>query len=74
MVGAPAFPLALALSHTLGTLGTPHPTAPTVTPQKMLVYNPAQRISAKQALVHPYFKDVDMATRVNHNVSITGPQ
>ncbi|KAJ1916258.1 Cyclin-dependent kinase catalytic subunit [Mycoemilia scoparia] len=26
--------------------------------QKMLIYNPAHRISAKQALLHPYFKDM----------------
>ena len=27
--------------------------------QKMLKYNPAERISAKQALNHPYFDDLD---------------
>lgn len=27
--------------------------------QKMLVYNPAERISAKKIAVHPYFKNID---------------
>jgi serine/threonine protein kinase len=27
--------------------------------EKMLKYNPAERISAKQALNHPYFDDLD---------------
>lgn len=26
--------------------------------QKMLVYEPGKRISAKQALLHPYFRDI----------------
>ena len=29
---------------------------------KMLIYNPAERISAKQALCHPYFDDLDKQT------------
>ena len=27
--------------------------------QKMLKYNPADRISAKRAILHPYFEDMD---------------
>lgn len=27
--------------------------------QKMLVYDPAKRISGKMALIHPYFSDLD---------------
>ena len=30
--------------------------------QKMLIYNPAKRISAKAALDHPYFNDLDLST------------
>ncbi len=30
--------------------------------KKMLIYNPAERISAKQALHHPYFDDLDKQT------------
>lgn len=30
--------------------------------QKMLLYNPAKRISAKAALDHPYFHDLDLST------------
>jgi len=30
--------------------------------EKMLVYDPTQRISAKQALLHPYFSDLDEKT------------
>lgn len=30
--------------------------------QEMLIYNPAKRISAKQALKHPYFDDLDKST------------
>lgn len=26
--------------------------------QKMLIYEPGKRISAKQALLHPYFRDI----------------
>ena len=28
----------------------------------MLIYNPAKRISAKAALDHPYFNDLDLST------------
>ncbi|KAJ3440097.1 hypothetical protein M0813_18113 [Anaeramoeba flamelloides] len=31
--------------------------------QKMLIYDPSQRISAKQALNHPYFKDINEKTK-----------
>lgn len=30
---------------------------------KMLIYDPAKRISAKQAAQHPYFKDVDFTVK-----------
>lgn len=30
--------------------------------RKMLIYDPAKRISAKQALIHPYFDDLDKST------------
>ncbi|XP_071829728.1 cyclin-dependent kinase 1-like [Apostichopus japonicus] len=30
--------------------------------EEMLIYNPAKRISAKQALKHPYFDDLDKST------------
>lgn len=30
--------------------------------EKMLIYNPAKRISAKAALDHPYFNDLDLST------------
>ena len=30
--------------------------------EKTLVYNPAKRISAKEALKHPYFDDLDKTT------------
>ena len=29
---------------------------------KMLVYDPSKRISAKRALLHPYFDDLDKNT------------
>lgn len=32
---------------------------------RMLTYNPETRISAKQALMHPYFNNVTLATSVN---------
>ena len=38
---------------------TSHPCPPLVPSQHMLVYEPAKRISAKQALRHPYFDDLD---------------
>ena len=28
----------------------------------MLIYDPAKRISAKKAIVHPYFDDLDKST------------
>lgn len=31
---------------------------------KMLVYDPAKRISAKQALLHPYFNDLKLSTTI----------
>lgn len=30
--------------------------------QKMLIYDPAKRISGKMALNHPYFDDLDKST------------
>ncbi|KAK9507089.1 hypothetical protein O3M35_008905 [Rhynocoris fuscipes] len=30
--------------------------------KKMLIYNPIARISAKDAVTHPYFKDLDLST------------
>lgn len=30
--------------------------------QKMLIYDPANRISGKRALSHPYFDDLDKST------------
>ena len=30
--------------------------------EKMLIYDPAKRISAKKALLHPYFDDLDKTT------------
>ena len=30
--------------------------------EKMLIYDPAKRISAKKALLHPYFDDLDKNT------------
>ena len=30
--------------------------------EKMLIYDPAERISAKKALLHPYFDDLDKNT------------
>lgn len=35
--------------------------------QKMLVYNPPHRITAKEALEHPYFKDLDKSTLPSSN-------
>ena len=33
-------------------------------PQRMLRYNPSDRISAKKALLHPFFSDVDTTTHM----------
>jgi len=33
---------------------------------QMLVYDPLKRITAKQALNHQYFKDVDMTYLINY--------
>ena len=30
--------------------------------EKMLIYDPAERISAKKAILHPYFDDLDKTT------------
>lgn len=30
--------------------------------QKMLIYNPGERLSAVQAMQHPYFSDLDKQT------------
>lgn len=35
--------------------------------QKMFIYDPARRISAKAAVKHPYFDDLDKTKLPSHN-------
>lgn len=36
--------------------------SPSLFPQQMLIYNPGKRLTAKSALKHPYFDDLDKST------------
>lgn len=36
--------------------------------EQMLVYDPSKRISAKRALVHPYFRDDGNDPLLNHDI------
>lgn len=42
----------------LGALATPGPSL-SLPPQQLLQYDPSRRISAKAALVHPYFSSTE---------------